>query len=370
MRNTHLGRRLGRRQRTATALLLTVVAVAVPCGAWFFAGSRGVERRARLEEKAVTAKAYKRGVTQAERLATRLEVLREAESRRPFYHYQNLFHDPQAAAEGVSVSISPLAQGPADALIEAHFQVDEAGVLTLPTLNDEFPDLGLHSSQGAQCDLFSQLQDITFFCTLESAAATLTYRPRDTVAGYGGGEVAAASSPAFVEMLEAEAWRLHLRANAIYADIKYGRKSAAGAYNGARDAGRVEVEVGPLAWYTLPVGGEPGLVALRGLETPSGVWTQGFVISQATVAQYLAGSSSPAVFRPASRSRGRVPGEVRVGVAGTPGFGTIKQGMLETSNVNIVSEITSLITAQRAYEMNSKVISTTDEMMRSVTNMR
>ena len=318
MGNSHLGRRLGRRQRTATALLLTVVAVAVPCAAWFFAGSRGVERRARLEEKAVTTKAYKRGVTQAERLATRLEVLREAESRRPFYHYQNLFHDPQAAAEGVSVSISPLAQGPADALIEAHFQVDEAGVLTLPTLNDEFPDLGLHSSQGAQCDLFSQLQDITFFCTLESAAATLTYRPRDAVAGYGGGEVAAAGSPALVEVLEAEAWRQHLRANVIYADIKYGRKSAAGVYNGGRDAGRVEVEVGPLTWYTLPVGGEPGLVALRGLETPAGVWTQGFVISQATVAQYLKNASSPAVFRPAARSRGRIPGEVSVGVAGTP----------------------------------------------------
>lgn len=63
-------------------------------------------------------------------------------------------------------------------------------------------------------------------------------------------------------------------------------------------------------------------------------------------------------------------GDAIVGVAGTPGYGTIKQGMLETSNVNIVSEITSLISAQRAYEMNSKVISTTDEMMRSVTNMR
>ena len=80
----------------------------MPCGAWFFTGSRGVERRARLEEKAVTTKAYKRGVTQAERLATRLEVLREAESRRPFYHYQNLYHDPLAAAEGAAVSISPL----------------------------------------------------------------------------------------------------------------------------------------------------------------------------------------------------------------------------------------------------------------------
>ena len=64
-----------RRHRTATALLLTVIAVAVPCGAWYFAGSRGVDRRARLEEKSVTTKAYKRGVTQAERLAPDVVVL-------------------------------------------------------------------------------------------------------------------------------------------------------------------------------------------------------------------------------------------------------------------------------------------------------
>lgn len=318
MRKGLLRRWLGRRHRTATALLLTAVAVAVPCGAWFWTGSRGVERRARLEEKAVITKAYKRGVTQAERLATRLEVLREAESRRPFYHYQNLYHDPQAAAEGASVSISPLAQGPSDALIEAHFQVDEAGVLTLPTLNDEFPDLGLHSSQGAQCDLFSQLQDITFFCTLESAAATLTYRPRDAVAGYGGGEMLSNDRPVFTEALEAKAWRQHLRANVIYADIKYGRKSPGVVGDGARDEERVEVEVGPLVWYTLPVGGEPGLVALRGLETPAGIWTQGFVISQNTITHYLESSSGPAVFRPATPSRDETPGEVRFDVTGTP----------------------------------------------------
>ena len=39
------------------------------------------------------------------------------------------------------------------------------------------------------------------------------------------------------------------------------------------------------------------------------------------------------------------------------------QGFVETSNVNVVSEITNLITAQRAYEMNSKVITASDEMM-------
>jgi flagellar basal-body rod protein FlgG len=52
------------------------------------------------------------------------------------------------------------------------------------------------------------------------------------------------------------------------------------------------------------------------------------------------------------------------------GFGSLLQGYLETSNVNVVEEITNLITAQRAYEMNSKVIETSDQMMATVTNIR
>lgn len=63
-------------------------------------------------------------------------------------------------------------------------------------------------------------------------------------------------------------------------------------------------------------------------------------------------------------------GEPTVGVPGDPGYGTITQGFLETSNVNAVSEITSLITAQRAYEMNSKVISAADEMLSVTSQLR
>jgi len=60
-------------------------------------------------------------------------------------------------------------------------------------------------------------------------------------------------------------------------------------------------------------------------------------------------------------------------VTGSPasvGFGSILQGFLETSNVNAVEEISNLISAQRAYEMNSKVIKTADEMMGSAANLR
>ena len=62
-------------------------------------------------------------------------------------------------------------------------------------------------------------------------------------------------------------------------------------------------------------------------------------------------------------------GAAQAGVPGSPGYGTLQQGFLETSNVNAVSEITDLITAQRAYEMNSKVITSADEMLQTTSKM-
>ncbi len=56
-------------------------------------------------------------------------------------------------------------------------------------------------------------------------------------------------------------------------------------------------------------------------------------------------------------------GAAQSGLPGSAGYGTIQQGFLETANVNPVEEITSLITAQRAYEMNSKVVSAADQIL-------
>ncbi|WP_265519434.1 flagellar basal-body rod protein FlgG [Nitratireductor luteus] len=60
-------------------------------------------------------------------------------------------------------------------------------------------------------------------------------------------------------------------------------------------------------------------------------------------------------------------GPANVGVPGDPGFATVEQGYLEDSNVDPVKEITELISAQRAYEMNSKVIKAADEMASTIT---
>ncbi len=63
-------------------------------------------------------------------------------------------------------------------------------------------------------------------------------------------------------------------------------------------------------------------------------------------------------------------GQPQQGAPGTPGYGQVMQGFVETSNVNVVTEITNLITAQRAYEMNSRVISASDEMLSTLSRLR
>lgn len=59
-------------------------------------------------------------------------------------------------------------------------------------------------------------------------------------------------------------------------------------------------------------------------------------------------------------------GSPTVGTPGQSGVGLIQQGALETSNVNVVEEMVSMIETQRAYEMNSKAISTSDQMMQGL----
>jgi flagellar basal-body rod protein FlgG len=63
-------------------------------------------------------------------------------------------------------------------------------------------------------------------------------------------------------------------------------------------------------------------------------------------------------------------GPAVTGNPGAPGFGQTMQGYTEASNVDAVSEITSLIVAQRAYEMNSKVVSTADQMLQTASNVK
>jgi len=63
-------------------------------------------------------------------------------------------------------------------------------------------------------------------------------------------------------------------------------------------------------------------------------------------------------------------GPPTIGFAADEGFGSVLQGFLEKSNVDVVQEMINMIVAQRAYEINSKVVKTADDMMGLVNNLK
>lgn len=63
-------------------------------------------------------------------------------------------------------------------------------------------------------------------------------------------------------------------------------------------------------------------------------------------------------------------GAAQIGIPSEDGYGKVRQGFLETSNVQMVNEMVNMITGQRAYEMNSKAIQTSDEMLQTVAGLK
>jgi flagellar basal-body rod protein FlgG len=63
-------------------------------------------------------------------------------------------------------------------------------------------------------------------------------------------------------------------------------------------------------------------------------------------------------------------GTAQVGTPSADGFGSLRQGFLEMSNVSMVEELVNMIVSQRAYEINSKAITTADEMLQTATQLK
>ncbi len=66
----------------------------------------------------------------------------------------------------------------------------------------------------------------------------------------------------------------------------------------------------------------------------------------------------------------RNSGEPQYGVAASGGFGAIAPGTLEASNVDLAMEFTEMITTQRGFQANSRIITTSDEMLQELVNMK
>jgi flagellar basal-body rod protein FlgG len=102
------------------------------------------------------------------------------------------------------------------------------------------------------------------------------------------------------------------------------------------------------AFDTEGVGDVLGEIELYGFPNPAGLSSLGHNLYSATDAS----------------------GEAIVGTPGSEGMGTILQGFVEQSNVDVVEEMVSMIMAQRAYEINSKSIQTADSMLQTANNLK
>ena len=111
-------------KRVAIAAIVLLLAVAGLLAAWWISSQRALKAERTLQSQMLLRTSLQDERTVADRLGARLEELRRTESQRPYFHYQNLYHDPKGASEGLSVVPSPLAGGPGNPLIVAHFQID------------------------------------------------------------------------------------------------------------------------------------------------------------------------------------------------------------------------------------------------------
>ena len=298
-------------RRTAIAFLLVTSAVGLPSLAWYIAGSREYARETDRIMKNAECAASDASRRLAASLAARLEALRETESKRPFYHYQNLYHDPTGAHDGPSVVPSPLASGPQDPLIWAHFQVDPQGRVGMPTLNPDVPERNTGVETVAEREVLATIAACGVQCRV-SGAERSPAAPRDDPGGiepvaFGPGDEGGSRRGWTRSVMDEAAWLQIVNASHLYVDLMgWDGATSCGvrdlALSAATGTSKVVIEAGPFHWRTAAVGGEPALVALREVRTPAGSFSQGFVVDRQRAAAWIARTGTDAAFVPAGSS--------------------------------------------------------------------
>lgn len=110
--------------------------------------------------------------------------------------------------------------------------------------------------------------------------------------------------------------------------------------------------------------GQDGLVSVKTQGSPD--YTQ---VGQLELARF----SNPAGLKPIGGNlyeSTEASGEPLIGTPGQDGIGMVRQGFLESANVDVVQEMVNLITAQRAYEINSKMVTTSEDMLQIANNLK
>jgi signal transduction histidine kinase len=273
-------------------------------GAWFVSGWHDVRMRQHELSQAPRVAAEQRASELARELHSELEALTAREVRRPYYHYQNLIHDPNASA-GLNVSPSPLARGSEDKLVLGYFQVDARGRATTPTINDAVPELSEperladHRAFRDQVrrDLTGQLAPTATATSPLVAEVSPTPRPRSPRPRVRP-EPAPLSQPQQTQVVQVDpsVYAQNANPNAVYSQqVRIPRLDNLGLappptapQAPATTPAPVTITISPLEWRTLPFAGVPTLLAIRQVQTPDGALVQGFVVDRATLESWLA----------------------------------------------------------------------------------
>lgn len=284
--------------RAALAALLYLAGIGLPLGGWLQAGAAEARRGEQALVDRARSQADEVVRDGAARLAARMEVLRSAEERRPYYHYQSLFHDPNGASAGPSVVTSPLSQAPADPLVEVYFQINAAGRVTLPMLNEEIPSDGASPGEPPGVEPLRRLRErlqgdarrITEAEAPPRQAALLKQqaiapskearklKPSDGSLGSGDSLGSGSSQGNEMQKIASDSYAQNLQASKIYLDLKNAKKPS---YQVPESYGTtVEISTDPLSWRLASLDGETRLLGLRRATTPDGALMQGFVLSQ------------------------------------------------------------------------------------------
>lgn len=263
-------------KRVILAALVLLACVGGLLGAWWVSAQRALDAEVRLR--------MQRGeMASAARITAQLQEVLRTESERPYFHYQNLYHDPQGASQGLSVVPSPLASGPGHPLVAAHFQIDARGNVSLPTLNEDVRELNTKAApeQRAIRDEIAAAAE-----TLRGEAKPLVARIEKEAADARASATRIAQLEARlrsselekkaskVEVLEPAVFAQNVNSNMVYQQLKQPRVTPPAPI--VRPAAPpVEIRTSELAWRTVTIDDKPALVALRAVHTPEGTLVQG-----------------------------------------------------------------------------------------------
>jgi signal transduction histidine kinase len=291
--------------RTVIASLLTAAALAALLIGWIGAGWAGVRAEVASRQRAVRADGEDAARELAAALDARLEELRRREAQRPYFHYQSLFRDPRGAAEGLAVTPSPLASGPDDPLVRAHFQIDAAGQVSMPTINDELPELSQSGALAENRALRDALRAVApALRVTPEAVATASLEPEPEPAPQPTKVARRTKSPPpkkVVLDIDPDVYAQNVQSVDVYKQTRNSNNAPAEPLQWAtpaapvqrpaptpqRAAPPVQVTVAPPEWEVTNVAGEGALVLIRGVETPDGALTQGALIDREAVADWL-----------------------------------------------------------------------------------